>query len=222
MASSAFAAVFQSPPVPASVGASSILPPPTTAAVVAKPAMVVAPGATSRLIHPAEDISLEEKRAAMPKYAPKTPSLPTPNMETSVSQPQIPVQVPARQLPGGVPPMSMIPVSAPMQQQPRMIVTSAPSMLRPGFPMPNAGQFPGLPHQGLPTRMQGPPQGISPGLMPTVITNPMQRPPLLPHMGQFPGQIPGMQLGMPMRPGILPFPGNRLPQRMPTNFRPRF
>ena len=38
--------------------ASSIVPPPTTAAVVAKPAMVVAPGATSRLIHPAEDISL--------------------------------------------------------------------------------------------------------------------------------------------------------------------
>lgn len=33
-------------------------PPPTSASVVSKPAMIVAPGATSRLIHPDEDISL--------------------------------------------------------------------------------------------------------------------------------------------------------------------
>ena len=159
----------------------------------------------------------------MPKYAPKTPSLPTPSMETSMSQPQIPVQVPPRQPPGGAPRMSMIPSSAPIQQQPpQMIVTSSPSLLRPGLPIPNANQFPGLPNPGLQTRMQGPPQGISPGLMPASVASPVQRPPLLPHMGQFPGQMPGMQPGMPMRPGILPFPGNRLPQRMPANFRPRF
>ena len=35
-----------------------IVPPPTSAPVVSKPATIVAPGATSRLIHPDEDISL--------------------------------------------------------------------------------------------------------------------------------------------------------------------
>ena len=35
-----------------------VVPPPTSAPVVSKPATIVAPGATSRLIHPDEDISL--------------------------------------------------------------------------------------------------------------------------------------------------------------------
>lgn len=35
-----------------------IVPPPTSAPVVSKPATIVAPGATSRLVHPDEDISL--------------------------------------------------------------------------------------------------------------------------------------------------------------------
>ena len=35
-----------------------VVPPPTSAPVVSKPAIIVAPGATSRLIHPDEDISL--------------------------------------------------------------------------------------------------------------------------------------------------------------------
>lgn len=35
-----------------------VVPPPTSAPVVTKPATIVAPGATSRLVHPDEDISL--------------------------------------------------------------------------------------------------------------------------------------------------------------------
>lgn len=212
LASSAPAAVFQSPPVPATVGASTDQPP-NTSGVPSKPAMVVAPGATSRLVHPAEDISLEEKRATMAKYAPKTPSLPTPNMETSVSQPQVPAAVPNQVATVGVPPISRMPVSAPLhQQQPLMTATSAPSMLRPGLSTPNNGP----PQHGLHNRMQGPPRGMPPGLLQPGIGSPMQRPPVLPQMGQFPG------MPVPMRPGMLPFPGDRMPQRMPMNFQPRF
>ena len=40
------------------VGKPIVVPPPTSAPVVSKPATIVAPGATSRLIHPDEDISL--------------------------------------------------------------------------------------------------------------------------------------------------------------------
>lgn len=38
-----------------------VVPPPTSAPVVTKPATIVAPGATSRLVHPDEDISLVGK-----------------------------------------------------------------------------------------------------------------------------------------------------------------
>lgn len=159
----------------------------------------------------------------MPKYAPKTPSLPTSNLESSASQPQIPMQVPAQAPPGGMPPMSLMAVSAPMQQQPRTVVASAPSMVRPGLPTPNSNQFPGPPQSGLQNRPPGLPfHGISPGLLPPNAGNSIQRPPLLPQMGQIPGQIPGMPLGLPLRPGMVPFPDNRMPQRMPANFRPRF
>ena len=35
-----------------------VVPPPTSAPMVSKPAIIVAPGATSKLVHPDEDISL--------------------------------------------------------------------------------------------------------------------------------------------------------------------
>merc|ERR1712061_493121 len=40
-----------------------------------KPALIVTTSATSRIIHPPEDISLEERRASMPKYTSQHPSM---------------------------------------------------------------------------------------------------------------------------------------------------
>ena len=139
----------------------------------------------------------------MPKYTPKTPSLPTPKLEVSMSQPQLQVPVPTPGPPGGMPHMSLMAVSAPMQQQPQQqqqqqhqplsVATSAPSRPPPGISTPTSNRFTGPPQSGVPTRMPGPPfQGLSPGLLPRNAGNSILRPPLLPQMGQLPGQIPGL------------------------------
>ncbi|XP_001626843.3 BUB3-interacting and GLEBS motif-containing protein ZNF207 [Nematostella vectensis] len=135
--------------------------PATSQVAQAKPAMIVAPGATSKLVHPDEDISLEEKRASLPKYAPQTPNLPTSNLPTMQMNPGIP----------GMAPSSMVP---PMTMPSMPPVMTMPSTNPQGYPMaapplmaqqPQFMQQPPTLSQGVPYSM--PPRPGAPGTMPT-------------------------------------------------------
>ncbi|KAJ7340233.1 hypothetical protein OS493_002965 [Desmophyllum pertusum] len=237
----ATATSYQSPPV-TSTG-KPVVPPPTSAPVVSKPAIIVAPGATSRLIHPDEDISLEERRASLPNYAPKTPSLPSSNPPTMVSAP--PMQM---QAPGSHPSMAPMPLM-PNIQQPPVAMSSAPTgPLQggpvqggpmhggpmhggpmhggpiPGGPMPLGMRPPGFPHQ-----MPGPPPhqpGMGPPGMPPrpgLLGNFQGPPSLMGPMPQGPGG--GPPRGPPPRGGmglLGPHPGGRPPMRLPMGAPRRF
>ncbi|XP_029179856.1 BUB3-interacting and GLEBS motif-containing protein ZNF207-like [Acropora millepora] len=216
---------YQSAPVPST--GKSAGPPPTSASVVSKPAMIVAPGATSRLIHPDEDISLEERRASIPKYAPKTPSLPSSNPPTMASAP--PVQI---QAPGNHPPLGPAPLMANLQQPP-VAMSSAPAGPPPGgpfppSPMPGGPLPPGMRPPGFPHQMPGPPphqHGMPPGMPPRPgMMNNYQGQPLMGPSLQGPGGPPPPH-GPPPRgpPGLLgSHPGGRPPMRLPMGPPRRF
>lgn len=212
---------YQSPPVSSS--GKPIVPPPTSALVVSKPATIVAPGATSRLIHPDEDISLEERRASLPKYAPKTPSLSSSNPPTMVGGPPIQMQAPGRH-----PPLGPLPLM-PNMQQPPVSMSSAPTGPPQGGPFP-PGPIPGGPvppgmrPPGFPPH-QGPvphPQGVPPGMPPRPLMNNYPGQSLMGPPPQGPGGPPH---GPPPRggPGLLgPHPGGRPPMRLPMGAPRRF
>lgn len=216
---------YQSPPVSSS-GKPMVVPPPTSAPVVSKPATIVAPGATSRLIHPDEDISLEERRASLPAYAPKTPSLVSSNPPTMVTGPPLQMQAP-----GNHPPLGPMPLMSNMQQHP-MPMLSAPTGgppqggPMPGGPVPGGPMPPGMRPPGYPGQMPGPPppqhqQGMPPGMPPRP---PLMGPPSL--MGPLPqGPGGGPPRGPPPRGamGLLgPHPGGRPPMRLPMGPPRRF
>ncbi|XP_020618425.1 BUB3-interacting and GLEBS motif-containing protein ZNF207-like [Orbicella faveolata] len=232
----ATATSYQSPPV-TSTG-KPVVPPPTSAPVVSKPATIVAPGATSRLIHPDEDISLEERRASLSKYAPKTPSMPSSNPPTMGSAPPLQMQAP-----GSHPPMGPMPLM-PNMQQPPVAMSSAPTGPMqggpiqggpmqggpmhggPGGPIPGGPMPPGMRPPGFPPNMPGPPphqQGIPPGMPPRPLGN-FQGPPSL--MGPLPqGPGGGPPRGPPPRGGmglLGPHPGGRPPMRLPMGAPRRF
>ncbi|RMX57872.1 hypothetical protein pdam_00022837 [Pocillopora damicornis] len=231
--STATATSYQSPPV-TSTG-KPVVPPPTSAPVVTKPATIVAPGATSRLVHPDEDISLEERRASHPKYAPKTPSLPSSNPVTMVSAP--PMQM---QAPGSHPSIAPMPLMANLPQPP-ISMSSAPTGPPqggpsqggpihggPGGPIPRGPGMgpPGMRPPGFPPHMPGPPphqQGMPPGMPPRLgPPGNFSGPPSL--MGAPPGPG-GPPRGPPPRggPGLLgPHPGGRPPMRLPMGAPRRF
>ncbi|XP_031569816.1 BUB3-interacting and GLEBS motif-containing protein ZNF207-like [Actinia tenebrosa] len=152
---------YSSGPTVSGASGKQVVPPPTSAPMVSKPAIIVAPGATSKLIHPDEDISLEEKRASLPKYASKTQSLPTANIPTMAVNPLVGMAGP----PGtGLPtmqqnhqPLMNVQVSVPSGYQPnaRPLLGNHP----PGFPP----QRPGGPQTGL---FNMPPRPGGPGLLP--------------------------------------------------------
>ncbi|XP_066442695.1 BUB3-interacting and GLEBS motif-containing protein ZNF207 isoform X2 [Eleutherodactylus coqui] len=110
------------------------------ASITSKPATLSTTSATSKLIHPDEDISLEEKRAQLLKYQRNLPR---------------PGQAPM----GGL----VNPLGAMMSPQPGM------PHQQPGMrhPMPPHGQF-GNPHQGMPGFHPGaiPPFGQAPPMVP--------------------------------------------------------
>ncbi|XP_059093717.1 BUB3-interacting and GLEBS motif-containing protein ZNF207-like isoform X1 [Tigriopus californicus] len=124
-----------------------------------KPAMIATTTATTRIVHPPEDISLEERRAKMPKYAPPVSSVSAVSTSQQAQhlhhQAQLPVS--SQHLMSGAmmnasiaaPPMGM--QTLPMTSQ---AVTGAPMMANP-FLMGR----PGIPHQmgGMPPQMFQPP-----------------------------------------------------------------
>ncbi|XP_061080281.1 BUB3-interacting and GLEBS motif-containing protein ZNF207-like isoform X1 [Conger conger] len=130
--------------VAAATSSSTVSKPP--AAVTSKPATLTSLSATSKLIHPDEDISLEERRAQLPRY-----------------QRNIPRTGPAHMAaPPGAPMGTMMPPQQPMHGQ-----YGAPPQGMPGYMpagMPPYGQGPPMvpPYQGGPPR---PPMGMRPPVM---------------------------------------------------------
>lgn len=134
------------------------------ASITSKPATLSTTSATSKLIHPDEDISLEEKRAQHPKY-----------------QRNLPRQ--------GQAPMGSLsnPLGAMMAPQPGM-PPQQPGMRH---PMPPHGQF-GNPHQGMPGFHPGamPPFGQAPPMVPQYQGGPPRplmgmRPPVMSQGGRY-------------------------------------
>ncbi|XP_039194967.1 BUB3-interacting and GLEBS motif-containing protein ZNF207 isoform X9 [Crotalus tigris] len=124
--------------------------------ITSKPATLTTTSATSKLIHPDEDISLEERRAQLPKYQ---RNLPRPGQGSMGNPPVGPIG-------GMMPPQPGIP---PQQQG-----------MRP--PIPPHGQY-GAHHQGMPGYLPGamPPYGQGPPMVP-----PYQGGPPRPPMGMRP------------------------------------
>ncbi|XP_069604829.1 BUB3-interacting and GLEBS motif-containing protein ZNF207 isoform X1 [Ranitomeya imitator] len=134
------------------------------ASITSKPATLSTTSATSKLIHPDEDISLEEKRAQLLKYQ---RSLPRPG--------QAPM--------GGL----ANPLGAMMAPQPG-IPPQQPGMRH---PMPPHGQY-GSPHQGMPGFHPGamPPFGQAPPMVPQYQGGPPRplmgmRPPVMSPGGRY-------------------------------------
>jgi len=127
-----------------------------------KPALIATTSASTKIIHPPEDISLEEHRANMPKYA-----IQATNGGASISAaPTTPSPLPAGQV-AAAPPM---PVGA-MGGQP--VIAAGP----PGMPF---GMPPGPPMHRPPMMAVGPPPG-----------HPQQFiPPHMHHAGMPPGRPP--------------------------------
>ncbi|XP_044129162.1 BUB3-interacting and GLEBS motif-containing protein ZNF207-like isoform X3 [Bufo gargarizans] len=134
------------------------------ASITSKPATLSTTSATSKLIHPDEDISLEEKRAQLLKYQRNLPR---------------PGQAPM----GGL----SSPLGAMMAPQPG-IPPQQPGMRH---PMPPHGQF-GSPHQGMPGFHPGaiPPFGQAPPMVPQFQGGPPRplmgmRPPVMSQGGRY-------------------------------------
>uniref|UniRef100_H3B9D1 Zinc finger protein 207 n=1 Tax=Latimeria chalumnae TaxID=7897 RepID=H3B9D1_LATCH len=133
--------------------------------VSSKPATLTTNSATSKLIHPDEDISLEERRAQLPKYQ---RNIPRPGQAPMGAPPVGPMG-------GMMPPQQGMP-----PQQPGM---------RP--PMPPHGQY-GGPPQGMPGYLPGgmPPYGQGPPMVPPYQGGPPRpplgmRPPVMSQGGRY-------------------------------------
>ncbi|XP_072319977.1 BUB3-interacting and GLEBS motif-containing protein ZNF207b isoform X1 [Eucyclogobius newberryi] len=126
---------------------STVAKPPAT--VTSKPATLTTTSATSKLIHPDEDISLEEMRAQLPRYQRLVPR---------VGQ----VHAAAATVGGMIPPQQGIP-QQPGMRHPMHGQYGAPPQAMPGYMaggMPPYGQGPMVPpYQG------GPPLGMRPPVM---------------------------------------------------------
>ncbi|XP_061882925.1 BUB3-interacting and GLEBS motif-containing protein ZNF207-like isoform X4 [Entelurus aequoreus] len=137
---------------------STVAKPPAT--VSTKPATLTTSSATSKLIHPDEDISLEELRAQLPRYQ----RLLARTGQAHVAAPPVAVV-------GGM--------MAPQQGLP---------LQQPGMRHPMHGQY-GAPPQGMPTFMPGgmPPYGQVPPLVPSYQGGPPMgmRPPAMSPAGRY-------------------------------------
>ncbi|KAM8947422.1 BUB3-interacting and GLEBS motif-containing protein ZNF207 isoform 2-T2 [Pelodytes ibericus] len=140
----------------------------SSASITSKPATLTTTSATSKLIHPDEDISLEEKRAQHPKYQ---RNLPRPGQAVLSNMGN-----------AGVGPLGsmMAPQPGIPPQQPGM-----------RHPMPPHGQY-GSPHQGMPAYHPAgmPPYGQGPPMVPQYQGGPPRplmgiRPPVMSQGGRY-------------------------------------
>ncbi|XP_031730521.1 BUB3-interacting and GLEBS motif-containing protein ZNF207b isoform X3 [Anarrhichthys ocellatus] len=138
---------------------STVAKPPAT--VATKPATLTTTSATSKLIHPDEDISLEELRAQLPRYQRLTPR-----------QGQAHIAAPPVAAVGGImPPQQGMPLQQPGMRHPM-----------------HAGQY-GAPPQGMPSYMPGgmPPYGQGLPMVPPYQGGPPMgmRPPVMSPAGRY-------------------------------------
>ncbi|XP_020335414.1 BUB3-interacting and GLEBS motif-containing protein ZNF207-like isoform X2 [Oncorhynchus kisutch] len=140
-----------------SASSSSSNPPSNTVAkppatVTSKPATLTTMSATSKLIHPDEDISLEERRAQLPRYQRNVPR-----------QGQVHMSAPPVAAVGGMmPPQQGMPPQQPGMRHPMHGQYGGPPQGMPGYMqggMPPYGQGPPMGYQG------GPPMGMRPPVM---------------------------------------------------------
>ncbi|MGH0169954.1 UNVERIFIED_CONTAM: hypothetical protein FKN15_014689 [Acipenser sinensis] len=158
-----FPAYTQSTALTTNATNSTVSKPPAT--VTSKPATLTTTSATSKLIHPDEDISLEERRAQLPKYQRNLPRQGQPPMGAPPVGPMGGMMHPQQ----GMPP-----------QQPGM-----------RHPMPPHGQY-GGPPQGMPGYMSGgmPPYGQGHPMVPPFQGGPPRppmrmRPPVMSQGGRY-------------------------------------
>uniref|UniRef100_A0A3Q3KAR5 C2H2-type domain-containing protein n=1 Tax=Monopterus albus TaxID=43700 RepID=A0A3Q3KAR5_MONAL len=137
---------------------STVAKPPAT--VTSKPATLTTTSATSKLIHPDEDISLEEMKAQLPRYQ---RLIPRPGQAHAAASPVATVG-------------SIIPPQQGMPPQ------------QPGMRHPMHGQY-GAPPQGMPSYMPGgmPPYGQGPPMVPPYQGGPPMgmRPPVMSPAGRY-------------------------------------
>jgi len=119
-----------------------------------KPALIATTSATTRIIHPPEDISLEERRASMPKYSITHHSSANSHSVAAAT---------------GVPIVSVAPVTSLQMALPGQVAVAPPMSLAPSIAFPN---------------MSGMPTAVSFGAAPVITAAPMMmaagRPPMLP------------------------------------------
>ncbi|KAM9457071.1 BUB3-interacting and GLEBS motif-containing protein ZNF207a isoform 1-T4 [Clarias gariepinus] len=145
-----------SQPAPSSASAGSTVAKPATP-VTSKPATLTTTSATSKLIHPDEDISLEELRAQIPRYQCKIPS----TGQAHISSP------PVGPMGGVMPAQQGASSQQPGPRHPMHGPYGTPSQAVPGY-VPGAmspyGQGPPMvpPYQGAPPR---PPMAMRPPVM---------------------------------------------------------
>ncbi|KAK2716949.1 BUB3-interacting and GLEBS motif-containing protein ZNF207-like [Artemia franciscana] len=133
-----------------------------------KPSLIVVSSATSRIMHPEEDVSLEEKRARIPKYLVNFPKKETPVPKEVAPSPPAPA-VPSGHMPQHMPQMN---VRQPMQHMARVPMSAM------GMPVMGMGTMPmmSMAPMGLPMGMHVPMHGMH---------------------GAGPGVVPGMPFGGP-------------------------
>ncbi|XP_028395503.1 BUB3-interacting and GLEBS motif-containing protein ZNF207-like [Dendronephthya gigantea] len=118
---------------------------------VSKPATVPSTGATSTIIHPDEDISLEEHIALLPRYKARTQGTPTSANPTSNAPvaPPCALPFPSPLMPPGLPGMPPNPIHGPPGALP-------PPGAFPPMPMPGQNMMQQQPHNMMPLMGRGP------------------------------------------------------------------
>lgn len=179
-----------------------------------KPALIATTSATSRIIHPPEDISLEERRASLSKYASQHPPISSgaaaaaslaAQAQQQAAQQQAAHQQAAAQAAAQAQAAASVAASTAAHQMPMVTVAhTIPQMAAMHghqviqAPPMTLAQF------GLPPGAQGLPQGLPPGLMTTAAPQAamlMARPALQPQMLPVAQpQMMAMPMAMTMRP----------------------
>ncbi|XP_067011091.1 BUB3-interacting and GLEBS motif-containing protein ZNF207 isoform X2 [Anabrus simplex] len=168
-------------------------PSPSSAESPQKVVLINTTGASSKIIHPQEDISLEEIRAKLPKYQ-RLPPVKTVDSSTSTPQPQ--VEEDRRSMMPRFPPrppmaVAAVPVSVQQMAPPVSSVTimtpmAGPPIVRHAMPLGPPAMIGGNMNM-----MRPPPMGLPPGLIS----------PLPP--GGMPHYAPGPPMGFPHGPPML-------------------
>jgi len=177
---------------------------------VKKPQLIATTGSSSKIIHPPEDISLEEMRAAMPKYKPRETAVAVPQSAAAAALQYSMAGVPSAQPPApSVTPAVQLPSSVPAAGQlimPQMSMAGA--MVAQPTVVDAASQLQMIQQQQQQQLQQLQQQQLRPGLMPAGLAMPGSVPGLPMQQLAMPavssvGVIPGMPGQIPGLPGLV-------------------